>query len=528
MAATVRPSYRGLAGRFLRGLALSPNGVAVSTAPGRVSYTELHQQALAVAGSIDQAAPSVVGVLVGKSVSSYRALLAGLYTGAVVVPLSPSFPAAQLRRMIAAAGVDLLVVDEDSADVPEELRRAGIELPVVSAVPPVVSAAPAVFETEASRSELDVPALVEPREVRGNDTAYVLFTSGSTGRPKGVPVTHDNTTHYFALMDARYDFTPSDVFTQNFDLNFDCAFFDMFCAWGSGATLAVAGPHDYRDMPSFLAKNEVTVWFSTPSAIALVRRMGGLTDASMPSLRWSMFAGEALGVRDAAEWQRAAPGSTVENLYGPTELTITITAHRFDAESDGDAGGSVPIGRLHDGHVALLLTHEGEGEQPDHGQGELCIAGPQLTAGYLESGDDEGRFLDRDGLRYYRTGDRVRRRSDGTFDYLGRLDSQAQVRGVRVELGEIDAAVRTCPGVEDAVTVTVPVDGSVELAVFFTGDDVPPVSLARELRAVLPAAVVPRRFAHLDEFPLNSNRKIDRRALTDLVTESHSGPRKPS
>ncbi|OZF56627.1 AMP-binding protein [Rhodococcus sp. 14-2470-1a] len=497
---------RGLAGRFLRGLASSPDRVAVHTAHQDVTYAELHAEALTLAGSIAGTGASVIGVLVDRSVSSYRAILAGLYAGTTVVPLQQSFPAARLRRMITDAGVEILVVNDESGDLPIELRRAGAPQPTLSSEP-----------------SSDAVALAEPEEVAGGDTAYILFTSGSTGRPKGVPVTHDNTAHYFGLLDDRYDFAPTDVFTQNFDLGFDCAFFDLFCAWGAGATLAVAGPHDYRDMPAFVSKNAVTVWFSTPSAIALVRRMGGLTEGSMPSLRWSLFAGEALGARDAAEWHRAASNSTVENLYGPTELTITIMAHRLEVQSTDDTVGSVPIGRLHEGHSALLLTPEGD-VHPE--EGELLIAGPQLTAGYLDSDDDAGRFFHHDGLRYYRTGDRVRRGADGTFDYLGRLDSQAQVRGVRVELAEVDAAVRTCPGVEDAVTVTMPVDGTVELAVFFTGENVPPAALARDLRAVLPAAVVPRRFTHLDEFPLNSNRKIDRRALAEAASSHTTTPRK--
>ena len=488
--------HRGLAGRFARGRELSADRIAVRTPQGEVTYEDLHVQALACAGSIVRTDASVVGVLVGKSLSSYRAVLAGLYSGATVVPLSASFPAARLRRMIAVAGVDTLVATDDAGELPAELSRAGVDIPVVSA-------------------DADASPLTQPRAVHGSDIAYILFTSGSTGTPKGVPVTHDNTAHYFGLLDSRYDFTQDDVFTQHFDLNFDCAFFDLFCAWGVGATLAVAGPHDYRDIPAFLERNAVTIWFSTPSAIALVRRMGGLTENSMPSLRWSLFAGEALGMRDALEWQRAAKNSTVENLYGPTELTITITAHRLDGEAVQDRTGSVPIGRLHDGHVAVLLTPDGD---EDEHEGELCIAGPQSAAGYLDSADDAGRFVDHLGRRFYRTGDRVRRAEDGTFDYVGRMDSQVQVRGVRVELGEVDAALRTCPGVEDAVTVAVPADGTVELAVFFTGDAVPSSALARDLRSILPAAVTPRRFTHLDTFPLNSNRKIDRRALADRAS----------
>jgi non-ribosomal peptide synthetase component F len=318
--------------------------------------------------------------------------------------------------------------------------------------------------------------------------------------------------HYFGLLDQRYDFTAADVFTQTFDLNFDCAMFDMFCAWGAGASVVVVPPAAYRDMPAFLAEQGVSVWFSTPSAIALIRRMGGLTPGSMPSLRWAFFAGEALRCGDVAQWSAAAPAATIENLYGPTELTVTITGHRWDpATSPGLAiNGLVPIGRLHAGHDHVLL---GEDDRPADAEGELCIAGPQLTPGYLDPADDRGRFFERDGCRWYRTGDRVRRRSDGTLVYVGRLDSQVQVQGWRVELAEVDNALRAADGVEDAVTVARPVDGSVELVVFYTGTECSPATLARYLRDVLPSGMLPRRFEHLSQFPLNSNRKIDRLAL---------------
>jgi non-ribosomal peptide synthetase component F len=353
---------------------------------------------------------------------------------------------------------------------------------------------------------LDSPRLVEP-----DDPAYVLFTSGSTGRPKGVVLTHRGTDHYFGLLDARYDFGPRDVFTQTFDLNFDCALFDMFCAWGAGGTALVVPAQAYRDMPQFLASRGVSVWFSTPSVIDLVRRMGGLEAGSMPGLRWSFFAGEALTCRDAEQWQLAAPASTVENIYGPTELTITVSVHRWagGASRDLAVNGVVPIGAIHEGHEHLLLGDDGE---PADTEGELCVAGPQLTPGYLDPADGAGRFLDRDGRRWYRTGDRVRRVGAGELAYLGRLDSQVQIQGWRVELAEVEQAMRDC-GVPDAVAVGVPGPGGTELLAFYTGEPVAPVELVRRLRLLLPDGVVPKHYRNVEGFPLNGNRKIDRSEL---------------
>ncbi|MFF4672881.1 AMP-binding protein [Streptomyces sp. NPDC001279] len=507
-----------LSGRFLRGLALAPERPALRIDGTTVAYRELHERALLLAGSLlagFPGRPPAVGVLAGKGPTAYAALLAGLHSGAVVVPLQPAFPVARTRQMIEAAGVGALIADDDALPALTALHEDGVRLPTLFA--PGGQPMPVIPVDPDSTLKAPMPA-------RPADVAYVLFTSGSTGRPKGVPVTHANTAHYFALLDERYDFGPRDVFSQTFDLNFDCAMFDLFCAWGAGATVVPVPARAYAHLPEFVAEQGLTVWFSTPSAITLVRRTGGLAPGALPSLRRSFFAGEALSRRDAEDWMAAAPGTVLENLYGPTELTITVSAHRWRPGREHPYD-MVPIGDVHRGHRVLLLADDGSpggGDSPSTDErspsigdeGELCISGPQLTPGYLDPADGAGRFLERDGQRFYRTGDRVRRTEHDGWLYLGRQDAQAQVHGVRVELAEVDAAVRACPGVEDAVTVAVPVDGTAELAVFHTGAPVPPARLARHLRELLPAAVVPRAYHHLDALPLNTNRKTDRRELT--------------
>ncbi|MGW5492336.1 amino acid adenylation domain-containing protein [Streptomyces olivaceoviridis] len=497
-----------LSARFARGLALAPDRPALRADGVELTYRELHERALLLAGSLLAGFPGrqpAVGVLAGKGPTAYAALLAGLYSGLTVVPLQPAFPAARTRQMIEAAGVGALLADDDALPALTALHEAGVTLPTLFA--PGGHPMPALTVDPDSTLKAPLPA-------RPCDIAYVLFTSGSTGRPKGVPVTHANTAHYFRLLDERYDFGPHDVFSQTFDLNFDCAMFDLFCAWGAGAAVVPVPARAYAHLPEFVAEQRMTVWFSTPSAITLVRRTGGLGPGALPSLRWSFFAGEALSCKDAEDWAAAAPGATLENLYGPTELTITVTAHRWTPGRY--LNDMVPIGAVHPGHTTLLLDPSGTPTAGD--EGELCVAGPQLTPGYLDPADDTGRFLHHDGHRFYRTGDRVRRAGDGGWLYLGRQDAQVQVHGVRVELAEVDAAARTCPGVEDAVTVAVPVDGTVELAVFHTGEPVPPARLARHLRELLPAGVVPRAYHHLDALPLNSNRKTDRRKLASRAT----------
>ncbi|MFJ3232118.1 AMP-binding protein [Streptomyces sp. NPDC086787] len=496
--AVAEDAYAGsLHGLFLRGLALSPDRECFRVDGRGTTYTEAHRRALALAGALVEVCggvPRTVAVLGSKSGEAYTGLLAALYLGARAVPLHPDFPAARNRAVLEASGADAVIADARGAAAYDRIGLPGV---------PLVAAA---------EEPLPGKPLAAPRTVRPEDTAYILFTSGSTGRPKGVPTTHRATDSYFRTLQARYGFGPDDVFTQTFDLTFDCAMFDLFSAWGAGARVVPLPMRAYRALPEFLAEERVTVWFSTPAAIALARRSGALAVGALDGLRRSLFAGEPLHRHDAEEWQAAAPHSTVENLYGPTELTITVTAHRLTTATPVEryVNGVVPIGPVYGSLDHVLLSPDGT---TGGDEGELCVTGPQMFDGYLDPAENEGRFLDHDGRRWYRTGDRVRRWADGEISYLGRADDQVQVQGWRVELSEVSHAVRALDGVEDAVTVAVPMGGSHELAAFYTGRTAQSALLAKELTANLPRAMVPRLLTHLDEFPMNANRKIDRSAL---------------
>ncbi|MET9443399.1 AMP-binding protein [Streptomyces sp. NPDC006610] len=535
------PADVALHARFLRGLAASPHGVAVRVGEETVTYEQAHTTALSWAGALLAAPggpPAAVGVLAGRGVRAYVGILACVYAGVPVAPLLTDFPAERTGRMLEAADVSALIVDEEGAALLPGLAQLPVgqrDLAVLAPEPPAgtavldamresrtaVSAAEPVTGLPAGFHRLEPKpheALAGPRPVPADRVAYVLFTSGSTGRPKGVRLTHGNLAHYFGLMDAWYDFTAADVFSQAANLNWDSAVSDLWCAWAVGAPLVSVPPHAYRDLPAFVARHGITVWFSAPSVIALARRTGGLAPAAMPSLRWTFFGGEALQCRDADDWQRAAPGSAVINVYGPTETTITTHRHRWSPESSPALGvnGVVPLGRLHDGHEELLLDEDGE---PAGTEGELWLSGPQVCAGYLDPADGEGRYLRRDSRLWYRTGDRVRRTGGGELVYLGRVDAQVQVQGHRVELAEVEHALRGCPTVQDAVVVGVPVDHSTELFVFYLGQHTSPRELAGGLARTLPQQMIPRHYHRLEEWPLNTNKKTDRLRLTALAAE---------
>jgi non-ribosomal peptide synthetase component F len=394
--------------------------------------------------------------------------------------------------------VSAVIADEPGLAMLAALPVAGLELPVL--------APEAADDGTLSRSPLDGHRLDAPVRMRDSDTAHVPFTSGSIGRPKGMQITHGMTQQYFMLADRGYDFTSDDVLSQTFGLNSACGMFGMFCVWSAVASVHSIPADAHRDLPEFFTERKVTVWFSALSAIALARRMYGLIPGGMPTLRWRLFAGEALWAADDVEWHAAAGASTVENTYSPTKLTLTITGHRWSPEHLPGVcvNGLVPIGTMHQRHDHLLLTPEGE--LSDH-EKELCVTGLQMTPGYLDRADNPGRFREHDRSTWYRTGDRVRGLHNDELIYLGRRQSQVQANGWRVELAEIEFALAGCPGVKDAVAVAPTANDTVDFAVFYTGELVPAARLARQLTETLPNGMGPRRYTYLAGFPLNFNQE---------------------
>ncbi|WP_198955542.1 amino acid adenylation domain-containing protein [Frankia sp. CcI49] len=499
-----------------------PDAVALETADGHtLTYRSLvvaaERVCHAVAGS-GVRIPNRIGLVASKSVEAYVAYLAILKLGATIVPISSRAPLARQRTMVQCAGLSLILADQKSWAGARELEN----LAAVSVVPsPTADPAPD-----------PVPFAREEPQAAGEATAYVLFTSGSTGRPKGVPISHANALSFVRYIVDRHRPGPGDRMTQIFDFSFDPSIYDLFVAWGSGATLVIPGPTDVIHPVRWVSSRRISHWMSVPSIISMAAALRGLPADSMPSLRLSLFCGEQLTVEQAEAWMRASPAGTIENAYGPTELTVTVTAHRLAADMHTwprTSNGTIPIGQPYPGHDAIVVN---DGRETD--EGELCIRGAQRFAGYLDPQENAGRFLRAVGghlepLRencppkpddWYRTGDLVRRDGDGTLTHLGRLDSQVKIHGFRVELHEIEGALRLHPEVIDAVVVAISARlGGAELAAYILGGEVDPRELRAMLVEILPEYMVPPRIRRLEMFPLTSNGKVDRPRLASMATE---------
>lgn len=481
----------------------NPDAVALEVRGRSLTYRELRAASDRMAHRIEQATGGADGIRIGlfaaRSPLAYIGYLAIIRIGAAVVPLNPLYPSERNGFIADKAGLTVVIGDDSLTGDWTHSRR--------------------VLTGVTSRGA--------PGEYTGraDDVAYILFTSGSTGTPKGLPIRHRNVSPYLAYNIDRYGVQPGCRLSQTFDLTFDPSVFDMFVTWGAGATLVVPQRDDLNDPAHFVARERLTHWFSVPSVASLAARMRRLTPGSMPDLRWSLFAGEQLTLEQARAWAGAAPTSRIENIYGPTELTVTCTGYRLPADPaqwPRTANGTVPIGYCypHLQHVVL------SGGKPCT-EGELCVRGPQRFDGYLDEDNNPGRFLTHnpangtpaqhyDGTspltagHWYRTGDRVSVGPDGAMLHLGRLDSQVQVHGYRVELGDIEANLRAHPEIDEAAVLVH--DG--ELRAIYTGTTTLATgTLVDWLAARVPAYMVPRTYTFVDLMPRNDNGKLDRGRL---------------
>lgn len=532
VAAGTRPLWSG----FVRSAATFAERPALEVGGQTLTYADLRQRATAMAATLTACrppdGPPLTAVFAYRSTTAFIGVLASLLSGHGYVPLNRTFPPERTRAMLRRSGCRTLIVDEASSAQLEAVLE-GMDEPMVLVFPdrPCVREAAIRWPAHRVLGQADLVAAdawAGPPPAAPEAIAYLLFTSGSTGAPKGVMVNHQNVRHYIDWTVARYAIRESDRLSQTFDMTFDLSVHDMFVAWEVGACLCCPTQKQLLKPGGFINEARLTLWFSVPSTVLFMRRFGMLKPGAYPGLRLSLFCGEALPLEAAQQWQSAAPNSDIENIYGPTELTIACTAYRWDAALSPEASelGLVPIGHPFDGMHALVVNDELAEVAPGE-SGELIMTGPQLTPGYWQDPEKTAAaFVTPPGktTRYYRTGDRVRRplHADQPMTYLGRLDNQVKILGHRVELGEIEAALRRVAGVDGVVALGWPVSSSGADAVeaFVQAEAVDENALKESLRACLPPYMVPRHIHALPAFPLNANGKFDRAALLRRLSQA--------
>ena len=502
--------------RFAEQAFRTPHAVAVVDGERAGTYEELDRGSARMArllGDLGAGPETLVGVSLPRGVDLVVALLAVWRAGAGYVPLDPAQPAARLTSLIRESGAGLVLAGP-------ELERAVAEADARRVDP--------AAELPSGDGSLAGGPLVAPDP---DGVAYAIFTSGSTGRPKAVAVTHAGIANRVGWTVERHALGAGDRVLQKTTIGFDAAGWEIFAPLVGGGTVVLAPAGAERDPAALLravADHGVTVLQVVPSVLRLLVEEGDWSGCG--SLRLLFSAGEALHAELVTRVRESAgDGLEIWNTYGPTECSIDVTAFAADPAV---TSGPVPIGRPLPGLKVLVLDPSGA-PVPVGVPGELYVGGVGVARGYAGRPElTAERFVPdpyESGARLYRTGDQVRWRADRTLEYLGRLDHQVKVNGVRIEPGEIEAVLASHPSVTGAVVV--PYEGEdrgKRLAAHLTTDGPAPGSA--ELRVFLaerlPESHVPSFFHVLDAFPLLPSGKADRAALptpAEITAASRAG-----
>ena len=483
--------------RLLAHSELQPDHPAVVEDEGTISYGAFGEKVRRMAAAISEIgeAPRVM-VHLPQGTDAYAAMFATMMAGGFYCPVDIAAPPVRSARVLENFDPDAVVTREDFAAKSNKLAKAS------SVIDP---------------ARLPKLGLSQPQAP--DDLAYVIFTSGSTGKPKGVMVPRHGLSHYSAWATKAMSVVPEDRWSQHPNIAFDLSVLDIYGALCSGATLYPLTHRKDRLIPAdAVRRHRLTIWNSVPSVIDLMRRANQATSSTLSSLRLATFCGEPLLIEHLEALFTAHPGLVVHNTYGPTEATVSCTLIRLDAGNFRAASASsVALGNVIGGMRLDLL------DGPDDSEGEVVLSGPQLARGYWnDSARTDAAFVDVElpggvgTTRAYRTGDWAAYR-DGNLFFRSRTDGQVKIHGHRLELGEIDAALRNC-GASSACTVLV----DETLHSFVEGIDAENLAKFRVLLLEqLPPYAIPASIHPTHRLPRNANDKIDAAKLSQLVKDLH-------
>ena len=501
------PQDETIASAFSAQAARTPDAVALIEGARLINYRDLDERAAQVAQSVKACGVQPgepVAVYLPRSGDAYAAILGLLKAGCPYVPLDTAQPRHRLQLLLTNAACRLVLT---TCDLRGELPD-GIEALLLGAGA-AVSPAPLSSPIRATAS---------------GDVAYVVWTSGSTGVPKGVMGTHRATMNRFHWMHRAYPFGPGEVCCQKTALGFVDAVWEMFGGLLRGVPTVIVPDDAVLDpdaMIALLAEHRISRIVVVPTLLRVLLDHAPDLGARLPSLRWWTVSGEALHPDLAWRFRRALPGARLLNLYGSAEVAGDATVHEISAE-DRDV---IPIGKPIS-NTRIYILDDGGQPVPTGVHGTIHVAGDCLAVGYWGRPDlTAERFLPDPfvgGAIVFATGDRGRYRADGAIEYLGRSDAQTKIRGVRVELGEVEANLLANPGVLQAVVLTTSEAAEQRQLVAFVTSKDGRVLRAEELRGFLrtrlPPAMVPGPILWRPVLPTLPSGKIDRKALLDSLT----------
>ncbi|GIH25275.1 hypothetical protein Aph01nite_35850 [Acrocarpospora phusangensis] len=501
---------KGVAELVAEQAALHPDRLAVRAPSGSWTYAALDTAAAHVAGGLHRAglaAEDVVAVVMRRDLPWAAAVLGILRAGGVYLPIDPLYPPERIAMLLRRSGCRWVLADDGVAPLEQALGEPGLE---------------------GVRRVLPCPGDAPPVPVAADRLAYIYFTSGSTGQPKGAMCEHGGMINHLLAKIEDLELGPDDVVVQNAPQCFDISLWQLCAPLLVGGRTLIIGPDDLVDLGKFctiLRAEGASVLQVVPSYLDVLLTEESVRDGDLGMVRCVSVTGEAVSRALVRRWFAAFPGIPLVNAYGATESSDDATHAILRTVPPNEL---VPVGRPVP-NVAVSVLDERRRLVPLGTPGEIVFSGVCVGRGYVNDPERTRESFVPDPLRpgqaMYRTGDIGRWTPGGVLEYLGRRDQQVKIRGMRVEVGEVENRLLAVPGVNSGVVLVRDDPSGVTLLAFYTGEELAPDRVRDTLGAVLPAHMVPAHCLRVADLPLTENGKVDRRALFALADRSLTGVR---
>jgi len=431
-----------------------------------IKYHKLKEEVEKISSNITNIDENCIAIIGDKSFELYASLFTCVLSDKTYIPISLSFDKDRIKEILNFTNTILV-----SPEAKEYIKKLDLNVNLI-------------FIDELNHKILSNFVVKTQKQY-----LYILFTSGSTGKPKAIPISDENLLEYIKEISDICSIKQNDILSQTFDITFDLAMHDIFCAVLNGAKLVPIKKEQLFIPNQIIKKEKITIWFSVPSVVTYMDKLNVLRD-NFSSIRLSLFCGEALPIYLVKKWAKLVNNSTIINLYGPTEATIAISYFQFDTDKKYPSS-IVPIGKIFKNSNYIIKD------------GELLISSKQLFDKYLNT--DENPFEIIKNKKFYKTGDLVKYDENFGLLYIGRKDEQIKLNGYRIELKEIENKAKEL--------------GVISVAIFNQKNNEIVLFSEKQIDLTnhLPSYMLPKQNIVIEQLPLNSNEKFDRKKLKGML-----------